>query len=138
MIKWGFRLFVIGILPIISSSCSAHAQDGGSGLEALIDPALQVDSGTALARRQIAEQDLLSAAATLERVLIFHENADAGRLLYASLLCRLDDPAGADVELGLLDGHPVPDDGWSELTSICGMRRRPSSQVGSPNTGSPQ
>lgn len=91
----------------------------------MIGPALKVDSGIALARRQIAERDLLGATATLERVLIANGDATAPRLLYASLLCRLDDRRGAEVELKLLPQKAVPDASWVEVTAACGALPRP-------------
>lgn len=118
-------ILLAGFLAVTVSAVPSHAQDVPAEIEGVIDPALQVDSGLALARRQIAETDLLGAVATLERVLLAHDDADAGRLLYASLLCRLDDAAGADVELRLLAGRAVPDDGWAEYTDACGPRDRP-------------
>src|SRR4051812_47502200 len=92
-------LGVVGALP-----AAALAQDDP---EALIAASQQVESGMTLARRQIAETDLPGALGTLERLLFAHPEAIGARLLYASLLCRLDDRRGAEVELGLLAYMPI-------------------------------
>ena len=103
----------------------AFAQAPASDLDALITPSLKVDTGMALARQQMADNDLLGAAATLERVLIANQDSVPARLLYASLLCRLDDRQGAQVEINLLPKKDVPDAYWSEVTTACGVMQRP-------------
>jgi hypothetical protein len=109
----------------------AQAQDVPAELEALIAPAQEEAGGIALARQQIAESDLLGAAATLERVMIADPEAIEARLLHAGLLCRLDDRAGARVALGLLRGQAVADAAWQEFTGACGAMPRPEAQPGS-------
>jgi len=93
--------------------------------DALIDASRQVDTGLALANRQIAANDLLGALGTLERVQFAHPEALPPRLVYISLLCRLDDREGAEVELGLLAGQPVADSDWSGVVAACGPMTRP-------------
>ena len=93
--------------------------------DALITSALTVDGGIALARRQIGDTDLMGAIGTLERVLIANGDAVAPRLLYASLLCRLDDLQGAEVEINLLPKKAIPDANWAEVTEACGLMPRP-------------
>ena len=100
----------------------AAAQDSA---ELLVDAPQQVDSGMALARRQAAETDLPGALGTLERLLFAHPQAVPARLLYASLLCRLDDRQGAELEIGLLAGKPIADADWAEVGSACGSMERP-------------
>jgi hypothetical protein len=110
----------------------AHAQDQvPAELESLIAPALEEGSGVALARRQIADSDLLGAAATLERVMIADPDAIAARLLHAGVLCRLDDRAGARVQLSMLRGQSIADSAWNEFTAACGTMPRPEAQPGS-------
>jgi hypothetical protein len=75
---------------------AAGAQDNP---DALIDASRQVDTGLALANRQIAANDLLGALGTLERVQFAHPEAVPPRLLYVSLLCRLDDRGIAEAEM---------------------------------------
>jgi len=41
-------------------------------------------------------------------------------LFYASLLCRLDDRQGAELELGLLAGKPIADPDWVGVNAACG------------------
>ena len=88
----------------------------------------------ALARRQIGETDLMGAAGTLERVLFANPDAPEPRLLYASLLCRLDDPEGASVELLLVRPDAIQDDAWREVTDACGPVPRPA--MTAPDRGS--
>ncbi len=96
----------------------------------LANAALQIDTGMALARRQIGETDLLGATGTLERVLFAHPEATEARLLYASLLCRLDDAEGAAVELRLLRPETITDEAWREVTEACGPIPRPAASAG--------
>jgi hypothetical protein len=118
------RFEAIALVALLAASPAA-AQPPSFDPDALISASLQVDSGMALARRQVAQTDLLGAAATLERVLIANPDAPAPRLLYASLLCRLDDRKGAEVELGLMGKTKVADDGWAEVVAACGTIARP-------------
>jgi hypothetical protein len=116
-------------------SCPVHAQSAGAeSPELLSDAALQLDTGMALARRQIAETDIMGAAGTLERVLFAHPDAPEPRLLYASVLCRLDDSEGASVELLLIKPEAITDDGWREVTDACGPVPRPT--MTAPDRGS--
>ena len=103
-------------------SPAAVAQDDPDALAAATQ---QVDSGMALARRQIAGSDLTGALGTLERLLFRYPEAVPSRLLYASLLCRLDDRQGAELELGLLAGKPTADADWAEVAAACGPVPRP-------------
>lgn len=101
------------------------AQQQPADLEALIGPSLEVDAGLQLARRQMADKDLLGAVGSLERVLLAHPEAVTPRLLYASILCRLDDRMGAEVELSQLSGQAITDESWAEVTAACGSIPRP-------------
>src|SRR3954468_130744 len=103
-------------------SPAALAQDDPDALAAATE---QVDSGMALARREIAGGDLPGALGTLERVLFVHPEAVPPRLLYASLLCRLDDAEGATVELSQLGGQQIADADWAIVTAACGQVPRP-------------
>jgi hypothetical protein len=115
-------LILLGLAAASTAPAPALAQ---TDLDALATASQQVDTGLALARRQVAGADLLGAAGTLERVLLVHPEAIPPRLLYASLLCRLDDRQGADVELGLLAGKPIADADWAEVAAACGAVPRP-------------
>jgi hypothetical protein len=114
--------FLLGLSAGAMLSQAALAQDD---TDAMIAATEQVDSGMALARRQIASTDLPGAVATLERVLFAHPEVVRPRLLYASLLCRLDDREGAELELGLLAGKPIADADWAGVASACGSVPRP-------------
>jgi hypothetical protein len=110
-------LIGFGATAILTSGAAA-AQPASADL--VIDRSLTAESGLALSRGQIAEGDLPGAVATLERVLLAWPAAVAPRLLYASLLCRLDDRQGAKIELDLMRGRPAPDAAWAEVTAACG------------------
>jgi hypothetical protein len=117
-------------LPLLFAlAASAAALPGAAGAQdnadALVDASRQVDSGLVLANRQIAASDLLGALGTLERVQFAHPEALPPRLLYISLLCRLDDREGAEVELGLLAGKPIADPDWAGVAAACGPVTRP-------------
>ena len=115
-------------LPLLLA-LAAMALPGAAGAQdnpdALIDASRQVDSGLALANRQIAGNDLLGALGTLERVQFAHPEAVPPRLVYISLLCRLDDREGAEVELSLLGGKPIADSDWAGVATACGPVSRP-------------
>jgi hypothetical protein len=113
-------IFALSAASLLSSA--ATAQDDPAALALSTE---QVDSGMALARRQIAASDLLGALGTLERVMFAHPEVVPPRLLYASLLCRLDDRQGAELELGLLAGKPVAEGDWAGVTAACGPVPRP-------------
>ncbi len=117
-----FLLRLLALSAAASLSSAALAQDD---LDALAAASQQVDSGMALARSQIAASDLPGAIGTLERVLLVHPEIVPPRLLYASLLCRLDDRQGAELELGLLAGKPIADSDWAGVQAACGSLPRP-------------
>jgi hypothetical protein len=114
---------LLGLSAAAMLSPAARAQDDADSLAAATQEA---DTGLALARRQIAAGDLPGALGTLERVLFAHPEAVPPRLLYASLLCRLDDRQGAELELGLLAGKRIADSDWAGVTAACGPVPRPS------------
>jgi hypothetical protein len=118
-------LFFFSGLAGALCAAPAAAQKAPTDVETLIGAALSPDTGMALAHAQIADRDLLGAAGTLERVLLAHPEAVPPRLLYASLLCRLDDREGAEVEIGLLAGQPIADPDWAEVSGACGDVSRP-------------
>lgn len=94
-------------------------------IDRLIDASRNVDSALALARRQIGEDDLIGAAATLERLLVDHPESDAALLLHASLLCRLDDGAGARAEIAEMQPGRGSEAAWAEVRAACGPTPRP-------------
>jgi Flp pilus assembly protein TadD len=116
-------LFCIAAACASLAVSPARAQaDPAADLEALSQQSAEVGPGIALAHQQIGNGDLTSAVATLERVLMRHPEADDALLLHASLLCRLDDPAGARIEFDELRDHPISDQDWSAAIAACGAR----------------
>lgn len=115
--------FLIGLSGAALLAPAALAQDDA---DALIAASQRVDSGMALARSQIAASDLTGALGTLERVLLAHPEIVPPRLLYVSLLCRLDDRQGVELELSLLAGKRIADSDWTGVTAACGPVPRPS------------
>ena len=118
-------LIAIGLAAAALAPSPARAKPTSPDTEAGISAALAVDTGLVLARQQAAGNDMPGAVATLERVLIGHPDAIVPRLLYANLLCRLDDPKGAAAELALLGSESVADEDWAEVTQSCGEMPRP-------------
>ncbi len=115
------RLFPLCLGAVLFWAAPLQAQEAVEPeVEALIGPSRQVETGLALARSQVEADDLLGAVGTLERVLLTQPDATPARLLYASLLCRLDDAAGARVEINLLQGRDVEDAAWDEVAAACG------------------
>lgn len=66
-----------------------------------------IQTSVAWAKRQIKENRLEQAAATLERVVLLAPNADEVRLLYGVLLYRLGNLTEARAELDLLQGRDL-------------------------------
>lgn len=60
------------------------------------------------AQNQIAQNELLGASATLERILLINPNLADIRLLYAVVLYRLDSLNEAEKELKVLKALPLP------------------------------
>ena len=115
-------LLLLGLGIAVGLPSASPAQDDPEGL---IAASQQVESGMTLARHQVADTDFPGALGTLERLLFAHPDAYSARLLYASLLCRLDDRQGAEVEIGLLAQKPIADSDWAEVAAACGTVPRP-------------
>jgi hypothetical protein len=100
---------------------AVHAQEADeAAVDALIDGSASPDKAIATARIQAQSGDLTGASATLERALLADQNANDVRIFYASLLCQLDDPQGARVELTKLERQKFDEQGWSEMNAACG------------------
>jgi len=117
------RLILAGLG--LAAAAPAFAQAVPGDPDALIGASRFPDTGLTLARAQIADRDLLGALGTLERVLAAHPEAVPPRLLYTSLLCRLDDREGAEIELRGLEGYALADADWSDVANACGAIPRP-------------
>ena len=68
------------------------------------------------AMQQADDGYLLSAAATIERLLLKEPGWDRGRLFYAALLYRLGDYQAAERELALLSPDRLPEESQDELS----------------------
>ena len=117
MLRFSLALLAAALLP-----SDARAQDDPDSLAAATG---QLDSGMALAYRQVRATDLPGALGTLERLLFAYPEAVPPRLLYASILCLVDDRQGAELELGLLAGKPTADSDWAAVAAACGPVPRP-------------
>ena len=113
------RLLLFAFLASTGSPAAAQV-DPVAELDELIDATSQPGSGVALARAQIESGELTGAVATLERVLMNHPEASDALLLHASLLCRLDDAAGARAEIAASQGAPISGGSWAEVRAACG------------------
>lgn len=92
-------------------------------LEALSRATDTAASGLALARRQIANGELLDALATLERLIVKDPANYQARLLHAGVLCRVDDPEGSLIEFDALRGHNFTAAQWAEASAPCDAAR---------------
>lgn len=107
-------------------SQAAHAEnDPAVSIDALIDASSSSQGAIDLAREQAQAGKLMLAAATLERALLANPDADAVRLHYAAILCRLDDRQAADIELQKLEGRKTDDMAWAAVEQACGSKPRP-------------
>ncbi|MEZ0244290.1 MAG: hypothetical protein ACAH11_13005 [Sphingomonas sp.] len=121
-------MILLGIgFAALGLAAPAQAQsDPAVEIDRLVQDSQSVSSGLALARGQIAGDDLIGALGTLERVLIDHPESDDALLLHVSLLCRLDDAPGARAEMETLRGVGGSDVVWAEVRAACGPVMRPS------------
>jgi hypothetical protein len=98
-----------------------QAQEAGEAeVDAFIAASANPAAAMASARSQAQAGDVTGAAATLERALLSDPNANDVRLFYAGLMCQLDDPQGARVELTKLDGQAISDQDWAATNTACG------------------
>jgi hypothetical protein len=111
-------------LAMLSSPLRAAVQDGAqsdeaSDLDALSRASDDPKTGLALVREQTSVGDLTGAMATVERLLINHPDSDEAQLLHASLLCRLDDRAGASSEFSALRKRDFRGQAWKDANAPC-------------------
>ena len=108
-------------LAALAFAAPAQAQsDSAAEIDRIVDQSRAVGPGLNLARDQIAQDDLIGAVATLERLLVDHPESDDALLLHVALLCKLDDAAGARTELGELRDVGGSDVVWLEVRAACG------------------
>ena len=113
------RLLLLAAIASLSIAAAPAGPGAVGELDALSRSTAGAAPGIALARQQIAGGDLLGALASLERVLTAHPESDMAVLLHASLLCRLDDRAGATIEFDDVRGRQIPEQLWNEATAAC-------------------
>ena len=106
---------MMGAMPALA----APAPDPLAELDAMSRASGEVAPGMALARRQIANGELLSALATLERVLTNHPESDEAMLLHASVTCRVDDRGGALIDFEQVDRDRIAPKQWADATAAC-------------------
>lgn len=100
-------------------------------LDALSRATDNAKTGLALAREQISGGDLSGAFATLERLQINHPESNEAQLLHASLLCRLDDRAGAQSEFAALKKGDFRGQVWRDANAPCQAASAASAPVSS-------
>ena len=123
-----FLLFT-GFAALGFAAPACAQTDPAAEIDRLVDQSQAVGPGLKLARQQIAQDDLIGAVATLERLLVDHPESDDALLLHVALLCRLDDAAGARTELAELRDIGGSDVVWLEVRAACGPVMRPSGRT---------
>lgn len=78
--------------------------------EQILDDPDNIPLNFRYAKSQVREGNLVSASATLERILLVNPNLPRVRLFRALVLLRLDDMAEAERELKRLKSAPMPDE----------------------------
>jgi len=120
----------------LAAAPAVYAQEADTAeIDALVSASETPAGAIALARQQAQSGDLSEAAATLERALLADPNAHDARLFYAGLMCRLDDPQGARLEVAKLAGQRFSDTIWSETAAACGGLVRPEPARAGPSAG---
>ncbi|OYY90099.1 MAG: hypothetical protein B7Y45_09450 [Sphingomonas sp. 28-66-16] len=112
----GLGVAALTLLAAVPANAQA---DPAAEIDALARESAAPDAGLMLARKQVARGDLLGAVATLERVIMAYPRTDEAILFHASLLCRLDDPDGARVELDEVAGHDLDPQAMAEVRRAC-------------------
>lgn len=118
---WPVACMLVLGAPLVSPT-TAPAQSPAPSVEALDQLSLSSETpeqGLALARSQAAQGDMLEALATLERTLSAKPKNKQARLLHASLLCRLDDRQGAEVEFARLKAKDFGKAEWAVARAPC-------------------
>jgi hypothetical protein len=121
------------LLSAAGSPALAQQETLAADLDAIIDTANDPEAALRLAREQADSGDLVAAAATLERALLTRPDSASTRvrLYYVATLCRLDDRARADIELGKIGGARINDADWAGTVQACGAIERPARRASS-------
>ena len=116
--RTGHLAAALAVMAVIMAPPGAAAQSLDA-LDALVQASAKPADGVALARTQVAASAWLDALATLERVLMADPKNKPARLLHASVLCRIDDPAGAAAEFTALKAKDYKKAEWAEARAAC-------------------
>ena len=116
--KNAYMAFPMALLCALAAPSGAAAQSLDA-LDALVQASAKPADGVALARTQVAASAWLDALATLERVLMADPKNKPARLLHASVLCRIDDPAGAGAEFTALKAKDYKKAEWAAARAAC-------------------
>lgn len=113
--NFGGSVYLLASLVLPQCASAQSLED----LDRLVQNSAKPADGLALARSQAVAGDLLDALATLERVLAVDPKHKQGRLLHASLLCRIDDRDGAAAEFARLRSKDYKKAEWSAALVPC-------------------
>ncbi|MGH6786118.1 MAG: hypothetical protein ACREBO_04750 [Novosphingobium sp.] len=116
-----FRGFIctLAVAPLACAALAPAAADALEQLDRLSLASADPDQGLALARQQAASGALLDALATLERTIAGHPKTKRALLLHASILCRIDDRVGGEVEFARLKAKDFSKAEWAEARTPC-------------------
>ena len=108
------------VLAAVLVLCAAPlAAETVEQLDAMVDASAKPAEGLAMAQSQVASGALLEAIATLDRVLANDPKHKVAKLLRASLLCRVDDRAGAAVAYSRLKEKDYKKADWAAALEPC-------------------
>ena len=111
--------YLIAAIPLALASLTPAAADTLGDLDQLAMAAEDPEQGFALASSLAASGALVEALATLERTLAAHPKTKRAQLLHASILCRLDDRSGGEVEFARLKKGDFKKAEWAEARAPC-------------------
>ena len=109
-------IVIVGSALLLAAPAAAETLEQ---LDALVQASAKPKEGLALARSQAAAGSWLDALGTLERVLAVEPKHKQGRLLHASILCRLDDADGAKIEFARLKSGDYNKADWAAAIAPC-------------------
>lgn len=113
--RWVAVLSAATVLAVAQPVAAQSLDD----LDRLVQASAKPKDGLILAQSQIDAGALLDALATLERVLAIDPKHKQAKLLHASLLCRVDDAAGASLEFGKLKSGSYKKAEWAAAIAPC-------------------
>lgn len=111
--------YLIAAIPLVLVPLAPAAADTLEQLDRLTFASEDPEQGLALARSLAASGALVEALATLERTLAAKPKTKRALLLHASILCRLDDRTGGEVEFDKLKKGDFKKAEWAEARAPC-------------------